>query len=362
MGVEIIGILPHRFYSEVYARPLSEFDTDFLESCALAHESAGFDRVLIANSSTYPDSLPVGTWVLSRTRKLKVMLAHRPGFVAPTMAARMFATVDRLSGGRCGVHIITGTNDTEMAADGEVLGKDERYERSGEYVAIMKRIWTSHTPIDHNGAYYSFKGGLAAVRPERAGAIPVFWGGASEKGLRIGSEVADVFALNLGPAEWLAETIARLHSFAENAQRRLELLISSRIVIGDSEEQAWELAHEHLRALVRELDENGKLEYQVGESSEAAQQRIFEKALSGSRQGLLFSAFGKVGVGRPIGNCLVGTVDQIVARLLELHGQGVSRFILAGYDPTTYPDEFGRELIPRLRASFDAVKGQGEAQ
>ncbi len=355
MSIEIIGILPHRFYSEVYARPLEEFDTDLIDECARAHEAAGYDRVLIANSATYPDSMPIAAWVAGRTQRLKFMIAHRPGFVSPTMTARMLATIDRLSHGRCGVHIITGTVDQEMEADGDFLTKETRFERSREYVQILKRMWSSDAPFDHQGQFYRFKRGFCAVKPTAPGAIPVFWGGASEKGSAMGAEVADVFALNVAPKERLFGTIDNVRRMAAEKGRSLEFLLSARVVTGETEAAAWQTAHSHLEALVSELDDSGRLKYQPGETPGEARRRVFETAAEGSRDGNLFSAFGKVGIGRPVSNCLVGSVDQIVAHLMEFHRAGVSRFILAGYDPRKYPAEFGAALLPRLRA---AVAGE----
>ena len=349
MSFEIIGILPHRFYSEVYARPLSEFDLDFLGECARAHEAAGYDRVLIANSATYPDSIPIAAWVAGATSRLKLMIAHRPGFVAPTMAARMFAAIDQLSQGRAGVHIITGSNDKEMQADGDFLTKDVRYARSHEYVEIMKRIWESDEPIDHDGEFYRFTGGFAAVKPVQQPGITVFWGGSSEKALTMGSLVADVYALGGGPVEKISELVSNTKALAAERGRTLDFLVSIRVILGDTEKQAWDKAHSMLGDLVHEHATQGRLEVLPGESQEDAIKRTVQKAAEGSRDGCVWSAFGKVPVGRPVSNCMVGTVDQIVETVLQYYGAGIGRFILAGYDPTTYPREFGEKLLPRLR-------------
>ncbi|MEQ8736126.1 MAG: LLM class flavin-dependent oxidoreductase [Rhodospirillaceae bacterium] len=349
MSVEIIGILPHRFYSEVYAHPLSEFDLEFLKSCAQAHEAAGFDRVLIANSATYPDSIPVASWVAGVTKKLKLMIAHRPGFVSPTMAARMFAAIDQVSQGRAGVHIITGSNDKEMEADGDFLTKEVRYERSCEYVAVMKQMWSNEEPFDHDGKFYRFNGGFAAVKPVQKPGVTVFWGGSSDKALEMGSQVADVYALGGGSLDRISEIVTRAKQLAANHDRTLEFLISIRVVLGDTEESAWEKAHAMLHDLVEEHASQGRLEVRKGESREQAIERTIQDAAEGSRDGCVWSAFGKVPVGRPISNCMVGTVDQITETVLKYFDVGIRRFILAGYDPTSYPQEFGKLLLPRLR-------------
>ena len=353
--MEIIGILPHRFYSEVFWDPVSEFDVDFIRDCAQAHEAAGFDRVLIANSAIYPDSLPLATWVTSITSRLKVMIAHRPGFVVPTMAARMLATIERTSPGRVGVHIITGSNDVEMRADGDYLTKEERYSRSREYVEVMKRMWAEEEPFDHEGKYYRFEGAYAAVKPTHRRSIPVFWSGSSPAGIENGSAVADVYALAGGAPDQIASTIRAIRDAAGERRKEMEFLLSSRIILADTETAAWNTANDHLRALVTELAERGDLEREHGESLEEAIDRKTTVVSTDSRNGCVFRAFAKVGIGRPIANCLVGTPDQIVKTLSDFARTGVSRFILAGYDPRTYPALFGKILLPQIREIIEPI-------
>ncbi|EJU09942.1 alkanesulfonate monooxygenase [Sphingomonas sp. LH128] len=157
------------------------YDPQFLRDYAVAHEEAGFDRVLVGQTATWPDPLSTAAHIAAVTKTLKFMVAHRPGFIAPTMAARMFATLDRASGGRAGVHIITGASDVETQADGDYLTKEQRYHRSREYVEILRRIWSSEVPFDHAGEWYRFNGAFALVKPVQE-QIPVFWAGRSAPG------------------------------------------------------------------------------------------------------------------------------------------------------------------------------------
>src|SRR5580658_1818698 len=98
MVVSFTGLVAHRNPADFELRAATgTFDVDYLKAFAVAHEEAGFDRVLIGYGSTSPDGLHLGTYVTSVTERLGVMLAHRPGFVAPTLAARTLATIDQLS-------------------------------------------------------------------------------------------------------------------------------------------------------------------------------------------------------------------------------------------------------------------------
>ena len=83
-----------------------------------------------------------------RSERLGFLVSHRPGFINPTVAARIFATLDVLAGGRISLHTITGGSDTEMLRDGDHLTKDQRYARTDEYLDVLKLAWTAKEPFD----------------------------------------------------------------------------------------------------------------------------------------------------------------------------------------------------------------------
>ena len=150
----------------------------YVEALARAHEGSGFDRVLIAHTSAMPDGFVVADQILSRTARLGVLLAHRPGFLAPTLAARSYATLDAFHPGRVAMHVITGGDDVDQQRDGDFADKATRYARTDDFLTVVRQEWESETPFDHEGDFYRVKGGWSSVRP--ATPIPVYFGGASE--------------------------------------------------------------------------------------------------------------------------------------------------------------------------------------
>jgi alkanesulfonate monooxygenase len=95
--VEILGMVGTKEVSEsVGSFDGPVIDADYLTRFARAHEAAGFDRVLIGYGATVPDGFAIAAHVLHVTTRLKVLIAHRPGFVAPTVVARKLATLDPL--------------------------------------------------------------------------------------------------------------------------------------------------------------------------------------------------------------------------------------------------------------------------
>jgi alkanesulfonate monooxygenase len=355
MPVEIIGLLFHADSSEVH--PLKGvYDRDYIRECAQAHEAAGFDRVLIGQTATWPDGLATAGYVASVTERLRFMVAHRPGFVAPTMAARMFATLDQLSGGRAGVHIITGSSDIETQCDGDFLTKVERYRRSREYVDILRRMWTSPTPFDHEGANYRFKGGFAPVKPLQP-SIPVFWGGASPLAIELGAECADVYAIG---GSTLAKTRALVGQVREHAAqhgRAPSISMSMRVIIGATEQAAWHKADAILRAVVDYQRDRGPIGRDKGKDDLGAR-TVLETAAEGERlDERLWMGLAKATQGRLHATTLVGTAAQVSDALLRYYEFGVDRFLLNGFYNISDVSEMGRELIPLIRAGVGARDG-----
>jgi alkanesulfonate monooxygenase len=102
MSVNFIGMITPNKNSEIHPPSGPAIDHDYLTRFAQAHEQAGFDRILVPYHSTGPDAVLTIAQTAAVTDKIALMLAHRPGFVAPTLAARQLATLDQYSRGRLG--------------------------------------------------------------------------------------------------------------------------------------------------------------------------------------------------------------------------------------------------------------------
>ena len=171
MSVEFIGMIGTRPASELDGPGANliggHVDARFVRDFARAHEAAGFDRVLVGYGSSGPDGLAVTAYAAAATERLGFLIAHRPGFVAPTLAARKFATLDEFTGGRVAVHIITGGSDAEQQRDGDWLDHDARYRRSDEYLDIVRKTWLATSPFDYDGEFYHVANAFSEVRPSR---------------------------------------------------------------------------------------------------------------------------------------------------------------------------------------------------
>src|SRR3954468_12719640 len=166
MPVEFIGMIGTQHASEIHPPAGALVDPDFTARFARAHEDGGFDRILIGYGSRWPDGWMGANHAVRATDRLKILLAHRPGFVAPTLTARQAATFEQLTGpGRLALHIITGGDEADQRREGDFLGHDERYRRTAEYLDLLRQLWTSTESIDFDGEFYRVEDAYLPVRP-----------------------------------------------------------------------------------------------------------------------------------------------------------------------------------------------------
>ncbi len=348
MSIEFIGMIQPRQQSEIHPPQGPAIDLGYLRASARAHDEGGFDKILIGWYSNGPDGLQIAADAGAHTSRVGFLVAHRPGFVAPTNAARAFATLDQLTGGRAAIHVISGGDDADQARDGDFLGKDERYARTEEYVGILKRLWSAAAPVDHDGAYYRFRGGAPEPRP--AHPIPIYFGGASEAALRVAGRHADVYALWGETKAQAAEIIGRVRAEAARHGRQMRFSLSFRPILAPTEAQAWARAE---AILARTLAVRGEaaLGPAMGAASSTGSQRLLDAAAQGDRpEGRLYTAIARATGARGNTTALVGTPMQVAEALAEYHALGVTTFLIRGFDPLEDAVAYGRELLPMTRA------------
>src|SRR5205814_961441 len=200
-------------------------------SAARSHERAGFDRVLIGYFSDAPDGFLVGAHAASVTERLSFLLAHRPGFVAPPVAARKLATLDQLSDGRLAVHIIAGGSDADQAKDGDWTDHEARYRRAAEYLSLLRRTWTDPAPFDHAGEFYRTRGTYSEIRCRPPPHIPIYGGGGSDAAIRALAPHVDVFMLWGEPLKDTALFMDRVRREAALSGRAPTFSLSTRPIL-----------------------------------------------------------------------------------------------------------------------------------
>ena len=329
-------------------------DADYIAEFSQAHEESDFDKVLIGYSSATADSFAVAGYAATRTARLGYLIAHRAGFMAPTLAARHAATLDQLCGGRIALHVISGGSDVEQRRDGDWLDHDSRYRRTGEWMDIVRRLWTEYEPFDYEGEFYNLAQAHSQVRTKQRPHVPLYFGGASDAAKEVGAKHADIYALWGEPIAAIREQIADIRTRAARYGRDIRFSLSVRPILGDTEGEAWERA----RGILERVQ--GSVGDSVGPGQPARLQSV------GSQRLLDFAAQGEVHDQRlwmPIAaatgaagstTALVGTAEQVAESLLAYYDAGCGTVLIRGFDPLQDTVEYGQELIPILRAEAAA--------
>jgi alkanesulfonate monooxygenase len=356
MPVSVIGMIgvspPQGAALHVIAGGISP---GFLREFSQAHESAGFDRVLVGYYASSAEGFSVAGFAACHTRQLSFLIAHRPGVVSPTIAARAAATLDQLSGGRLALHIIVGNSDADQQREGDFSPKEERYERAAEYLEVMRRVWTETRPFDFEGRFYRFRDVSSEARPLQQPGPPLFFGGSSPGALAMGARHCDTFAMFGEPLAETAERIAMFRAMARPFGREPRFNLSFRPIIADTEGAAWDKAHR----ILDELKASGTL-------PSAPQDRSAERLVALAQRGdvhdeRLWMPVAGAAAGKGNTSCLVGTPAQVAEAMLRYYRLGVGSFLIRGFDPLGDVTDFGRELIPRLKLGALAIDREAAA-
>src|SRR5260370_17008898 len=151
--IGMIGVAPPSGEATVHVIKAG-ISTAYLRAFAQAHETADFDLALVGYTASSAEGFLVAQHGAQHTERLGFLIAHRPGFVAPTLAARKIATFDHLTEGRIALHIISGASDAEQEGDRDFAPKEEPYRRAGEYIEVIHLALTTHRRFEFHPPSY----------------------------------------------------------------------------------------------------------------------------------------------------------------------------------------------------------------
>ena len=322
-------------------------DYSYLRQIAQAVDELGFTAVLLPTGNSCEDAWVVASALMPSTRKLKFLVAVRPGIMSPTVAARMTATFDRLSGGRLLINVVTGGDPREAAADGVFLSHDERYEVTGEFLHIWRRILAGetysfhgkHLNVENARVYYP-----AAQQPHP----PLYLGGSSDAAMEIAAEHIDVYLTWGEPPALVAEKIARVRKLAESKGRTVRFGIRLHVIVRGTNEEAWRDANE----LIKYIDKDTIERAQKGLAKfDSEGQKRMASLVPGDTTNLEISPNLWAGIGlvrSGAGTALVGEPSTVAQRILEYADLGIESFILSGYPHLEEAYRVAELLFPLL--------------
>lgn len=341
--VEFIGTITAQESPDIEPAGGSGLDLAYLRRLTRAHEKAGFDRVLVPFVASAPDTFLVAHYAASHSEHLEFALAHRAGFTAPTVAARALATLDQMTSGRIALHLVTGGSDAGQRRDGDYEGKSARYRRTAEYVGILKKLWAATGPIDHSGEFYKFENTWSKLRPVN-GAMPVYFGGASDDAHKVAAEHADIAVLWGEPLAETAEQIAAIKAEAARYGRagHIRFALAVRPILAPTDYEAWARARRVLAALA-------KAPARQGHQRSTGFSRLRAIAEAGDvHDSALWAAPARLPGARGNATALVGSPDTVLAALKNYVDIGITGFVINGYDPVNDALDYGKYLIPEI--------------
>ena len=332
-------------------------DHAYFKQIAIAADSLGYEGVLLPTGRSCEDSWVVAASLIDATKRLKFLVALRPGLVAPSQSARMAATLDRLSGGRLLVNLVTGGDADELAGDGQFLDHTARYEQSAEFIRIWRDLLTnSHTgeSLDFEGKHLSVKAGKVLYPPINNPYPPVFFGGSSGPAHELAAAQVDTYLTWGEPPAEVEKKLVDVRERAAAHGRTLRYGIRLHVIVRETEDEAWRAATE----LLSELDEATVATAQARfKSMDSVGQRRMAELHGGQfnkadvRQGLEISPNLWAGVGLVrggAGTALVGNPQQVAERIKEYADLGLEYFILSGYPHLDEAHRFAELVFPLL--------------
>ena len=330
-------------------------DHDYLKQVAQAADTHGYDGVLIPTGRSCEDPWVVAASLLPVTRRLKFLVAVRPGLHQPSLAARMAATFDRLSGGRLLINLVTGGDQPELEGDGVFLDHAKRYEQSAEFI----RIWREVLARSHEGQTFDFEGRHLSVHgarllfpPLQRPHPPVYFGGSSPAAHELAAEHVDTYLTWGEPPAEVAKKVADVRERAARHGRSVKFGIRLHVIVRETEDAAWKAAED----LISRLDDDTVRRAQAAFSRMDSEGQRRMAALHGGGKGRsradleispnLWAGVGLVRGGA--GTALVGDPRTVAARIEEYAALGLDTFVLSGYPHLEEAYRFAELVFPLL--------------
>jgi alkanesulfonate monooxygenase len=350
---DLAGSAFHRSAGARGARPP---ELDYLKQVALAADTAGFFGALIPTGSYCEDAWLIAAAVSQHTRSLRPLVAFRPGFVLPAVAAHAAASLQRLTNGRLLLNVVTGGSASEQRAYGDFLDHDARYQRTGEFLSVVRGVWQG-PGFHHQGERYQVENG-GLVEP-LSPTPTIYFGGASPAAEKVAAEHADVYLAWGETPPMLAERIASVRRKAQALGRVLRFGVRLHVITRDTEGEAWGEAQRLLDGIPP--GEIEAAQQKLGATESVGQARMM--GLHGGRRlGVrelevypnLWAGVGLVRGGA--GTALIGSHRQVAERITEYEGIGIDTFILSAYPNLEEAVRVGEDLLPLVRREHGDAK------
>jgi alkanesulfonate monooxygenase len=319
----------------------------YLRQIAQAADDLGYFGVLLPTGRSCEDSWIVASAIAPFTERLRYLVAVRPGLQSPTVAARMTATLDRVTEGRLLINVVTGGDPTENKGDGIFLSHDERYEVTREFLAVYTALLAGET-VNFRGKHIRIEDGRLLFPPVQKPRPAFYFGGSSAAAVDVAADTIDKYLTWGEPPAQVAEKIAPVAALADKRGRNVSFGIRLHVIVRDTNEEAWRAADELIRHVSDDTIASAQSIFARMDS--VGQQRMV-KLHGGCRDKLEVSPNLWAGVGLVrggAGTALVGDAQTVAARMKEYMSLGIDTFIMSGYPHLEEAYRFAELVLPLL--------------
>ena len=312
---------------------------EYTSRLAKRSEEIGFDLTLIAelnlNDIKGADAPTLDAWstaaaLAAVTERLEIMVAVRPTFHSPALFAKQAANIDRISGGRLALNVVSSWWATEAKKYGVQFDEhDDRYARTSEWLDVVDGVW-SQPRFDYSGKYYQIEDAILEPKPLRQPRPTIYAGGESPAAKALISAKCDAWLTHGDPPERIAPKVADMRERREKlGLSRMQFGAAGYVVCRSTEEEARK---EINRITNVQPGTPGYGNYQEWLANTQLEKRVSLEDYSVSNRGLQSG--------------LVGTPEQIAERILEFEKAGLDLLLLQFSPQLEEMERFAEEVIP----------------
>ena len=298
-----------------------EASWEYVKKLARRSEELGYDLTLIAelflNDIKGIDAPSLDAWstaaaLAAVTETLELMVAVRPTFHQPAILAKQAANVDRISGGRLSLNVVSSWWKDEARRYGVRFDEhDDRYARTAEWLTVLDGAW-HEKEFSHRGALYEVSETILEPKPLRRPRPTIYAGGESETAKNLIARRCDAYVMHGDPPERIRPKIDDMRRRRDAAGLpEMEYGMAAYAIVRDTEREAKE---ELARITNVAPGSPGYHNYQDWIANTQLESPVTLEDYSVSNRGL------RAG--------LVGTADQVAERIQELERAGVGLLLL----------------------------------
>ena len=314
----------------------------YVRRLAQRSEAIGFDVTLIAelnlNDIKGPDAPSLDAWstaaaLAAVTERIELMVAVRPTFHLPALLAKQAANIDRISGGRLTLNVVSSWWAGEAKQYGVGFDQhDARYARTAEWLAVVNGMWSAPR-FSYHGKFYRVEEAILEPKPLSRPRPTIYAGGESEAAKELIAGACDAYLMHGDPPERIAAKVADMRVRRErHGLPPLKFGVAGYVVCAGSEAAAQ---HEVARITDVRQSAAGYANYQDWLANTQLEQQVSLEDYSVSNRGL------RAG--------LVGTAQQIADRVRAFEQAGVDLLLLQFSPQYEEMERFGAEVIPLVQ-------------